>query len=99
MSYTLSTRFQIDASSRPLPTHGMDAAARYYRAHDLAAAERCCRALIARDPNHFDALHLLGVVHLDRSEFTDAITSLTRASRECPDDAQVNYHLGTAQLV
>lgn len=98
MSYALSTRFQIDATGRPIPTYGMDAAARYYRAHNLTEAERCCRELIELDPRHFDALHLLGVVHLDRSQFADAITWLTRASQERPDDAQANYHLGTAQL-
>ena len=82
MSYALSTRFQIDATGRRFcPTHGMDAAARYYRARDYAEAERCCRELIERDPRHFDALHLLGVVHLDRSQFADAIDCLTRASR------------------
>jgi tetratricopeptide (TPR) repeat protein len=98
MSYALSTRFQIDASGRPIPTHGMDAAARYYRAHNLTEAERCCRELIEHDLRHFDALHLLGVVLLDRAQFADAITWLTRAFQQRPDDAQVNYHLGTAQL-
>jgi Flp pilus assembly protein TadD len=98
MSYALSTRFQIDATGRPIPTHGMDGAARYYRAHDLTEAERCCHELIEHDPRHFDALHLLGVVHLDRAQFAEAITWLTRAFRERMDDAQVNYHLGTAQL-
>ncbi len=63
-----------------------------------AEAERCCRELIEHDPRHFDALHLLGVVHLDRAQFADAITWLTRAFQQRPDDAQVNYHLGTAQL-
>jgi tetratricopeptide (TPR) repeat protein len=76
----------------------MDAAVRYYRAHNLTDAERCCRELIEHDPRHFDALHLLGVVHLDRAQFTDAITWLSRAFQQRPDDAQVNYHLGTAQL-
>src|SRR5277367_3858699 len=98
MNYALSTTFQIDATGRPIPTHGLDAAARYYRARDLDEAERCCRALSERDPRQFDALHLLVVVHLDRKQFADAISWLTRALHERPDDAQVNYHLGTAQL-
>jgi tetratricopeptide (TPR) repeat protein len=98
MSYALSTKFQIDATGRPIATQGMEAAARYYRAHNLTESERCCRELIEHDPRHFDALHLLGVVHLDRAQFTDAVTWLTRATQQRPDDAQVNYHLGTAQL-
>ena len=98
MSYALSIRYCVDAFGRTIPAHGMEAAARYYRAHDPAEAERCCLELVERDPRHFDALHLLGVISLDRSQFTDAVGYLTRALRERPDDAQVNYHLGTAQL-
>ena len=76
----------------------MDAAARYYFARDYDEAERCCRELIAQDAQHFDALHLLGVVHLDRGELTDAVDCLKRAAAERGHDAQVNYHLGTALL-
>ncbi|HLY88585.1 MAG TPA: tetratricopeptide repeat-containing glycosyltransferase family protein [Acetobacteraceae bacterium] len=76
----------------------MDAAASYYAAHDYDEAERCCGELIAQDPRHFDALHLLGVVHLDRGRPTDAADCLKRAVAEREHDAQVNYHLGTALL-
>ena len=94
-SYRLSTQFRIDA---PLPAHGMDAAARYYAAHDYDEAARCCCELIAQDPHHFDALHLLGVVHLDRGRLTDAVDYLRRAVAERDHDSRVNYHLGTALL-
>ena len=60
----------------------MEAAARYYHARDYAEAERCCRELIEQDARHFDALHLLGVVCLDRAQFADAVGYLTRAVRE-----------------
>jgi tetratricopeptide (TPR) repeat protein len=76
----------------------MAAAARAYYARDHVAAENCCRALIEQDPRHFDGLHLLGVVCLDRKQLADAVGYLTRAARERPNDAQVNYHLGTALL-
>lgn len=76
----------------------MEAAARFYHAKDFGEAERCCRELIAQDPHHFDALHLLGVVYLDRGQLTDAIEVLNRALHERGNDAQVNYHLGTALL-
>ena len=100
-SYRLSTQFRVDASGHrlaPLPTHGIDAAARYYSARDYDGVERCCRELIAQDPRHFDALHLLGVVHLDRGRLTDAVDYLKRAAAEREHDARVNYHLGTALL-
>jgi tetratricopeptide (TPR) repeat protein len=101
MSYGLSHQFSVDAIGKPIPplaTHGMEAAAHYYHARDYAEAERCCLELIERDARHFDALHLLGVVCLDRSHLPDAVGYLTRAVRERADDAQVHYHLGTALL-
>ena len=100
-SYALSTSFRVDASGRRIaepPTHGMDAAGRYYFARDYNETERCCRELIAQDGRHFDALHLLGVVQLDRGQVVEAVDYLTLALRERPDHAQANYHLGTALL-
>jgi tetratricopeptide (TPR) repeat protein len=100
MSYRLSHRFSIAASGEPItPTpDGMQAAARFYRARDYDQTERCCLELIEHDERHFDALHLLGVVCLDRSQLADAIGYLRRAARERDDDASVHYHLGTALL-
>src|SRR5579871_4512526 len=101
MEYTLRTQFSIDARGRvlpALPTHGMEAAARYYAARDYAEAERCCRELLVQDAEHFDALHLLGVIHFDRSQLTEAVEYLTQAVRVRPADALANYHLGTALL-
>jgi tetratricopeptide (TPR) repeat protein len=97
MSFGFSHRFSVDALGRPVEAD-MAAAGRAYLARDLAAVERICRALIAHDPKDADALHLLGVVCLDRSQPADAVGYLTRAAEERPDDAQVLYHLGTALL-
>ena len=100
MSFGFSHRFTSTRSaggSQPL-CRSDGAAARAYHARDHAEAERCCLALIEHDPRHFDALHLLGVVCLDRRALADAVGYLTRAVRERPDDAQVHYHLGTALL-
>jgi tetratricopeptide (TPR) repeat protein len=100
MSFGFSHRFSVDASGRPVDpaTEAMAAAGRAYFARDLVEAERLCLALLEGDPRCFDALHLLGVVCLDRSRLSDAIGYLTRAARERPDDAQAHYHLGTALL-
>lgn len=101
MHYRLHDEFRVDAYGRrlpPPPTHGMAAAARYYFARDYAEAERCCRELISRDERNFDALHLLGVIQLDQSQYTDAVAYLTRAQREREADDRVNYHLGSALL-
>jgi tetratricopeptide (TPR) repeat protein len=82
----------------PSSSETIAAAARAYYARDYGEAERVCLALIERDPRHFDALHLLGVVCLDRAQLADAVGYLTRAARERADDARVSYHLGTALL-
>lgn len=98
MSFGFSHRFSVDAFGRPVQPRGIAAAARAYYARDLASAEQICLALIKQVPRHFDALHLLGVVCLDRAHPADAVGYLTRAAHERPDNAQVNYHLGTALL-
>jgi Flp pilus assembly protein TadD len=101
MSYALSHQFRVGTTGQPIatpPTHGMQAAARYYYARDYDEAERCCLELIEQDARHFDALHLLGVVCLDRSQLADAVGYLTRAAREHPNEPQVHFHLGTALL-
>jgi tetratricopeptide (TPR) repeat protein len=101
MVYRLTHTFRVDAFGRklpPPPTHGMAAAARYYHARDCTEAERCCLEIIEREPRHFDALHLLGVLSLDQAQLPRAVEYLTRAAAERPADAQVHYHLGTAFL-
>jgi tetratricopeptide (TPR) repeat protein len=101
MSYGFSHRFSVDALGRPIQpsrSEPMAEAARAYHARDYAGAERYCLSLIERDTRHFDALHLQGVVCLDRGNPADAVDYLRRAVFERPDDAQANYHLGSALL-
>jgi tetratricopeptide (TPR) repeat protein len=100
MSFSLSHHFSIDAPGRTVEHSAgtMAAAARAYQRRDHAEAERICLALIDREPRHFDALHLLGVVCLDRRHLADAVGYLTRAVRERPDNGSAHYHLGTALL-
>ena len=73
-------------------------AAERYAARDFAAAAEIGRALIAREPQHFDALHMLGVLALNERRFADAISYLRRAERERPDDAQLRLHIGNGLL-
>ena len=76
----------------------IDDAARRYAAGDGPAAERCARAIVAANPGHFDALHLLGVLCLNDARLADAVAWLRRADRLRPDVAQVHYHRGNALL-
>src|SRR5262245_21468549 len=80
------------------PTTAMEMAARNYRAGDHAACARRCQELIARDAWHADALHLLGVVCLERAQFEEAVLYLARASRTRPDAAAIFFHLGNALM-
>jgi 2-polyprenyl-3-methyl-5-hydroxy-6-metoxy-1,4-benzoquinol methylase len=45
-------------------------ARRHHQTGQFAEAENCCRKLLAMDPNHFDGLHLLGIIaqQLGRSD-------------------------------
>ena len=101
MSYGYSHRFLLDASGNriaPSPAEAMAAAVRCYRAGDYAGAERRCRALLAHDARHIDALHMLGVVCLDQGRFDDSVGHLTAAAAERHDDPRIQYNLGSALL-
>jgi hypothetical protein len=76
----------------------MAAAVQFYRAGNYAEAERCCRALIAYDARHVDALHMLGVLCLDQGRFDESVGHLTGSEAARPDDARIQYNLGSALL-
>jgi hypothetical protein len=74
----------------------MEMAARDWRAGDYAAAAERCHGILAGNAWHFDALHLLGVVCLERGQFDEAITVLDRAVRVRPGDATACFNFGNA---
>jgi tetratricopeptide (TPR) repeat protein len=76
----------------------LEMASRSYRAGDRNGAAQRCRAIIAHDPWNFDALHLLGVACLERSQFEEAISSLDRAVRVRADSAAALFQLGSALM-
>ncbi len=96
MDYRLSTRFRIDAHGRALPPRGMEEAARHYGARRLEESAACCAAVLADDPTHFEAHHLLGVVSLDLGRAEAALAVLRRAVALEPPSARARYHLGNA---
>lgn len=85
-------------NSHTAPPPTIEDAARCYGARDFAGAERIARAIVAADPHHFDALHLLGVLCLNDHRLADAAGFLRRAAVERPDDAQLHYHFGNTWL-
>ncbi len=73
-------------------------AAIHYRAGDFDAAAQCGLDIVARVPDHFDALHLLGVLCLNRGQSADAANYLTRAARSASRNTQSCLNLGNAWL-
>jgi Tfp pilus assembly protein PilF len=57
----------------------LETATQHHRAGRLSDAEAGCRAVLARDPNDADALHLLGVVAHESGRHADAIVLISRA--------------------
>lgn len=74
----------------------IEPAARHYAAGALGEAASACRDIINADPRHFDALHLLGVICLNRGLHADALSYLLRAAAERPDDPALRINLGNA---
>ena len=52
---------------------------RRYRAGDLAGAQQACAEILRRFPNHPEALHLQGVLHLERGNAREAVEWIRRA--------------------
>ena len=65
-----------------------------YRAGRPDEAERCCREVLAREPRHAEALHLMGVICTGRGETGAALEWLHGAERETPNAARLQYHIG-----
>lgn len=87
-------RFEHRAGSDPAQTDSEDAgssAASLYQAglaHMVAGrvldAQLCCRQVLTADPNHADALHLMGLLCFQTREFDHAIAWISRAIRVDP---------------
>ena len=101
MPYRLSAQFLTDANGRRLADAAgprIEAAARYYRARDHVAAAQVCDAILEQEPEHFDAMHLRGVLYLDTQKPEEALDYLRRAEPLHPDDPQLWFHIGNALL-
>jgi Tfp pilus assembly protein PilF len=73
-------------------------AAAHYAAGEYDAAATCAAAIVAQEPKHFDALHLLGVLCLGRNRLADAACYLERAAQLNAGVAQVNLNRANAWL-
>ncbi|HEV2978911.1 MAG TPA: tetratricopeptide repeat protein [Casimicrobiaceae bacterium] len=72
----------------------MQRAAAFFRAGDLASAERLCRAVLSAKPDDFDALHLSAMVAAGGGRLEEADRLLSRALGAHRGSADAHANLG-----
>jgi tetratricopeptide (TPR) repeat protein len=86
----------------PTPQSAADAGfqegSRHHKTKRLAEAEQCYRDVLAHSPEHYPALHQLGLLALERQQPETAIALLTRVAQRFPDDYGTINNLGNAYL-
>jgi tetratricopeptide (TPR) repeat protein len=70
----------------------------YLRARDLERAEEEVRGALAIWPNMNAGLRMLGMIHIQRGQFDQAIVALERAQRSDPFSAETYNNLATAYM-
>ncbi len=65
-------------------------------AGQLHRAETLCRQILSADPSHPDALHLLGIIHIQRGRNGEAVTFIERALRQNKNSAEYYANLAVA---
>ncbi|WP_127477331.1 tetratricopeptide repeat protein [Sulfurivermis fontis] len=65
-----------------------------HQAGDFAAAEFLYRQILAAQPNHGEALHLLGLVHYARGDLAAAAQQIRAAVAAAPHTAVFHFNLG-----
>lgn len=66
----------------------------HHQAGELDTAEQLYRQILSNDPDHPDALHLLGLINYARQEFTTAISLLQQAIKQAPANSVYSFNLG-----
>lgn len=78
------------------PDEALTAALRHHQAGQLAQAESIYRQIIAQQPGHARALHLVGAVCLQQNRPREAAAFLEQAVAAAPGDPECLNHLGGA---
>jgi tetratricopeptide (TPR) repeat protein len=73
-------------------------AIQHHQAGRLQAAEQIYRQILAADPNHADAWHLLGVANAQAGNHERAVEYICRALALKPDWAEAQLNLGNASM-
>jgi Flp pilus assembly protein TadD len=78
----------------PSPPDALAIAVKYHQAGNLQAAEQTYREILALDPNHADALHLLGVVAFQSGDLDRAVQCISAAIQLNGTVAKFHSNLG-----
>ena len=71
-------------------------AVEHHRAGELVKAEQYYREVLTTEPQHPDALHLLGLIAHQRGQHQEAIDLINRALKKNSRDIHFHIHLGQA---
>lgn len=77
-------------------TDSLDEARRHLAASQHASAEAASRALLAKRPDHPEALHILGAALIGLQRPAEAVPVLQKAQKATPNDTDLSYKLGLA---
>src|SRR3569832_2655992 len=68
---------------------------RYLQSGQFSEAEKCCRVILATDPDHADSFHLLGLISAKTDKYDQAIEFIAQAIKKNPNNADYFSNLGT----
>jgi predicted O-linked N-acetylglucosamine transferase (SPINDLY family) len=80
----------------PTVSDALSTAIRHHQAGRLQEAESIYRQILAADPDHHHAWHLLGVVACQNGQYQAGAECIQRALANRPDWAMAHYNLGNA---
>ena len=86
---------KADKSSNRSPAILIESGLRYLQSGQFSEAEKCCREILADDPDHADSFHLLGLISARTNNHDQAIEFITQAIRKNPNNADYFSNLGT----
>jgi protein O-GlcNAc transferase len=78
------------------PSAEFELAVDHHQAGRIAEAEKLCRQIVAANPGHAEAWHLLGVMALQSANTIAASEYLQRAAVLAPQDAEIHNNLAIA---
>ncbi len=86
---------QAAKSPNRSPAILIESALRYLQSEQFAEAEKCCREILADDPDHAESFHLLGLISAGTNQYDKAIGFFAQAIRKNPNNADYFSNLGT----